>query len=276
MSDQPHAGAGRAFDRNSGYAPVNGLSMYYEIHGAGEPLVLLHGALSATDTSFGLVLPELAKNRRVIAVEQQAHGRTADVDRPLTVAQLADDTAALLEYLGIAGADLFAYSMGTGIALELAIRRPELVRRMVLVSAVFDLDGFVPGLLAGIEQITPQALAGTPFEAEYLRTAPNPDDWPTLIRKVQEFDRNIVSYPREAVAGITAPTLVVIGDSDIVRPEHAVEMFRLVAGDLPGDGVTPARSQLAILPGTSHISIMTRADLLLSIVPRFLDAPLPG
>jgi pimeloyl-ACP methyl ester carboxylesterase len=260
----------------NGYAEVNGLQMYYEIHGAGEPLVLLHGALSATETSFGALLPELAKHRQVIALEQQGHGRTADIDRPLTVAQMADDTAALLAYLGIARADLFGYSIGSAVALNLAIRRPELVRKAVLASATYHVDGMHPGILDGIEYITPEALAGSPFEAEYLRTAPDPAAWPTLIEKVKELDRNLPNFEREAVAGIAAPVLLVIGDSDIVRPEHAVEMFRLLGGGVAGDMVGLPKSQLAILPGTTHVTVPSRADLLLSLIPRFLDAPVPA
>lgn len=171
MRDQ--TAAGHDLDvQGGGYAEVNGLSVYYEIHGAGDPLVLLHGALSATDTSFGALLPGLAVRRRVIAVEQQGHGRTADIDRPLAIGQMADDTAAVLQHLGIERADFFGYSMGSGIALDLAVRRPELVRKLVVASVGFNNDGFHPGLLEGIEQMTPDALAGSPFEQEYLRSRP--------------------------------------------------------------------------------------------------------
>lgn len=263
-------------DVASGYAEVNGLRMYHEIHGTGEPLVLLHGALSATQTSFGLLLPELAKTRRVIAVEQQAHGRTADVDRPLSYHQMAADTAAVLDQLGVANADFMGYSMGAGIVLELALRRPELVRKMVLISVAYSAAGFHPGILDGIEQMTPEALAGTPFEAEYQETAPNPDDWPNLIRKVQQLDSDVPEIPAETVASVQAPALVVLGDSDVIRPEHAVEIFRLFGGGVAGDIVGLPSSQLAILPGTTHITIVNRADLLLPMLVPFLDAPVPS
>src|SRR5436190_14366490 len=142
------------------YASVNGLTMYYEVHGAGRPLVLLHGALSAIDTSFGMLLPSLAKARQVIAIEQQAHGRTADIDRPLTIERMADDTTALLLHLGIAEADIFGYSMGAGIALQIAIRHPDLVHKLVLAAATYNSDGFHPGMLAGLETLKPEDLAG--------------------------------------------------------------------------------------------------------------------
>jgi pimeloyl-ACP methyl ester carboxylesterase len=264
-SSQQDAGSGR-------YADLGGLRMYYEIHGTGEPLVLLHGALSATGTSFGLLLPELAKSRMVIAVEQQAHGRTADIDRPLRIPQMADDTAALLAHLGIERADLLGYSMGAGIALDLAVRRPHLVRKLVLISVTFDRTGLHPGLLEGLDQLTPDMLAGSPFEQEYLRIAPNPQDWPNLVAKTKELDRNLPELAPEVVQAVRPPVLLMIGDSDIVRPEHAVQMFRLLGGGVAGDVTAMPRSQLAILPGTSHITVMHRTELLLSMVSAFLDA----
>jgi pimeloyl-ACP methyl ester carboxylesterase len=273
MSDHTAVANGRA-GGEAGYAPVNGLQMYYEIHGSGDavPLVLLHGALSATETSFGALLPELAKGRRVIAVEQQAHGRTADIDRPLSVPQMADDTAALLRHLGIEKADFFGYSMGAAIALDLAVRRPDLVRKLVLISATYTVDGLHPGLLEGLEGLTPDAMAGSPFEEEYLRLAPNPQDWPTLIEKNKEMQRHLPEVTIDVTA-IQAPVLLVIGDSDIVRPEHAVEMFRLLGGGVIGDLAGLPKSQLAVLPGTTHITAVYRADLLLAMIPPFLDAP---
>jgi pimeloyl-ACP methyl ester carboxylesterase len=262
----------------TGYAPINGLEMYYEIHGpaTARPLVLLHGAFSATGTSFGAVLPSLAETRQVISVEQQAHGRTADVDRPLSIPQMAKDTAALLDQLGIKDADILGYSMGAGVAFELAILRPDLVRKLVLVSITYNKAGMHPGLLEGLDAIKPEQMAGSPWHEEYLRTAPRPDDFPRLFSKVMELNRNLPDWPAEAVSSIKAPMLIVAGDSDIVRPEHAVEMLRLRGGGVVGDWVGIPASQLAILPGTAHSTIMTRADLLLPVIGAFLDAPMPA
>jgi pimeloyl-ACP methyl ester carboxylesterase len=256
------------------YASVNGLNMYYEIYGAGRPLVLLHGALSAIGTSFGKVLPTLAETRQVIAVEQQAHGRTADIDRPLTIAQMAEDTAALLSHLGIEHADFFGYSMGSGIALQIAIKHPDLVRKLVLAAVTYNKDGFHPGLLAGMENLQPEDLVGSPFHEEYVRTAPNPEDWPRLVAKVKRMNRQIPDLPAEAIQSIKAPTLLIIGDSDIVRPEHAVEMFRMLGGGVAGDVVGLPHSQLAVLPGTTHVTLVERADWLVSMSMAFLDAPM--
>jgi pimeloyl-ACP methyl ester carboxylesterase len=260
----------------SGYAEVNGLEMYYEIHGSGPPLVLLHGAFSAIGTSFGELLPALAETRQVIAFELQAHGRTADIDRPLSIEQMADDTAAALRHLGIAKADIFGYSMGASVALHLAIRHPDVVRKLVLASVTYNLSGVHPGLMEGLADMKPEMKFGSPWHEEYTRIGPNPENFATLFAKKTQMDRNIKDVQAEVIQSIKAPTLLIIGDSDLVRPEHAVEMFRLLGGGIFGD--TPAGlpdSQLAVLPGTSHVTLVHRADLLLSISPPFLDAPMP-
>ena len=260
----------------TGYAPVNGLQMYYEIHGAGQPLVLLHGAFSAIGTSFGKLLPSLAQTRQVVAFELQAHGRTADIDRPLSLEQMADDVAAALRHLGIERADLFGYSMGAAVALHAAIRHPEIVRKLVLASVTYDLSGVHPGLMDGLGEMKPEMMFGSPWHEEYLRIAPQPENFTTLFAKKTAMDREIRNLPAETIRAIQAPTLLIIGDSDLVRPEHAVEMFRLLGGGVFGD--TPAGlpdSQLAILPGTSHVTLVDRAELLQAMIPPFLDAPLP-
>ncbi|MEV7007092.1 alpha/beta hydrolase [Streptosporangium sp. NPDC051022] len=257
----------------NGYAPVNGLEMYYEVHGTGTPLVLIHGAFSGIGTSFGALIPGLAKNRQVVAVELQGHGRTADIDRPLSLPQLADDTAALLCHLGIAQADVFGYSVGAAVALELALRHPGQVRKLVFASLSVTKDGPHPGLAEGMDLLQPEHLAGSPFHQEYLDTAPNPQDFPTLVTKIKQMNREISNWPAELLRSIQAPVLTVIGDSDIIRPEHAVEMFRLFGGGVMGDNVGLPNARLAILPGTTHITVVHRAELLTPMIDEFLDAP---
>jgi pimeloyl-ACP methyl ester carboxylesterase len=263
MGDLPLGGA---------YADIDGLHMYYEVHGSGDPLVLLHGALSATETSFGALIPALAKGRQLIAVEQQAHGRTADVDRPLSIRRMADDTAALLTHLGIPRADFFGYSMGAAIGLDLALRRPELVRKLVHLSSSYQVAGMHPGLLEGLDAMSPEMLAGSPFEAEYLRLAPEPANWPVLIEKNKQLETNYPDIPAEVLRTLTVPVLVAIGDSDIITPEHAVDMFRQLGGGVVGDLAGLPASQLAILPGTTHVTAALRSDLLPAIIAGFLDA----
>lgn len=258
----------------TGYAPVNGLQMYYEIHGTGQPLVLLHGAFSAIGTSFGEILPGLATTRQVIAFELQAHGRTADIDRPLSLEHMADDVVAALGYLGIEQADVLGYSMGASVALHVVIRHPAVVRKLVLISVTYNLAGVHPNLMEGFGEMQPEMMFGSPWHDEYLRIAPRPEDFATLFAKKTQMDQRIQDLPAAAIQAIQAPTLLIIGDSDLVRPEHAVEMFRLLGGGVFGDmppGLPP--SQLAILPGTSHVTAVFRADLLLAMIPAFLDLP---
>ncbi|HEY0738639.1 MAG TPA: alpha/beta hydrolase [Herpetosiphonaceae bacterium] len=259
----------------TGYAAVSGLNMYYEIHGTGgQPLLLLHGAYMSID-AFGELLPRLAATRQVIAVELQGHGRTADVDRPIRYEQMADDVAALLGELGIESVDVFGYSMGGGVALQVAIRHPQLVRKLIAASAAYNTEGIYPELQAMFDTITPETFAGTVMESEYKRLAPNPDDFPTLVAKMTELDLQILDWPAEDIRSIKAPTMLILGDSDVVRPEHALEMFRLLGGGVCGDLSGLPNARLAVLPGTTHVAVIEQIDLLVAIILPFLDAPLP-
>lgn len=263
-------------DFKEGYVSVNGLEMYYEIHGSGQPLVMLHGAFSAIGTSFGRLLPELAKTRQVIAFELQAHGHTADIDRPLSLDGMADDVAAAIRQLGMEQADIFGYSMGAGVALYTVIRHPEVVRKLVLASITYTMSGFHPGLMEGLGEMKPEMMHGSPWHEEYLQIAPHPEDFAKLFAKKTQMDQQTKDLSDEAIQGIKSPTLLIVGDSDLVRPEHIVEMFRLLGGGVFGD--TPVglpNSQLAILPGTSHISLVSRTELLMPIINSFLDKPMP-
>lgn len=259
----------------TGYAQANGLEMYYETHGSGGvPLVLLHGAFSAIGTSFGALLPGLATTRQVIGFELQAHGRTADIDRPMSPEQMADDVAAALQHLGVAQADICGYSMGAGVAMHFAIRHPNLTRKLILTSVTYNLSGVHAGLMDGFGEMKPEMMHGSPWHDEYMNIAPRPDDFNRLFAKKTEMDHNIKDVPAEAIQAITSPTLLIIGDSDLVRPEHAVEMFRLLGGGVFGD-MPPGlpQSQLAVIPGASHTSVISRAELLVPIITSFLDAP---
>ncbi|HTN24908.1 MAG TPA: alpha/beta fold hydrolase [Solirubrobacteraceae bacterium] len=266
-------------DAQTGYAPVGDLRMYHEIHGQGSPLVLLHGAYMTIDL-MGPLLAGLAASRQVIAVEQQGHGRTADIDRPITYEQMADDTAALLRHLGIDGADVVGYSMGGGVALQLAMRHPDLVRKLVVASATFRSDGMHAVALEMFPSITPELFAGSPIEEAYLRTAPNPGDFPVLVEKLTHLDTTPYAWSAEEIRAIAAPALIVLGDSDGVRLEHAVELFGLFGGGVMGDLAGMPRSQLAVLPATAHFvppgfGLLDRAEWLLAMITPFLDAPLP-
>jgi pimeloyl-ACP methyl ester carboxylesterase len=269
------AGGANQHDVGS-YAPVNGLNLYYEVHGpdTGTPLVLLHGAFSAIGSSFGQMLPDLAQTRRVIGVDLQGHGHTTDIDRPLSLEQLADDVAALLGYLNIPKADLFGYSVGAGVAVHTALRHPDLVRKMVVMSVSFNNSGFHPGLMEGMDQLKPEHLIGSPWHDEYMRLAPNPEAFPTLVEKVKRLNGSYRDLSAEEIRSIKAPTLIILGDSDIIRPEHAVEMFRLLGGGVAGDNMGLPNSRLAVLPGTTHVTAVNRGAWLVPMVTEFLDAPI--
>ncbi|HET7246739.1 MAG TPA: alpha/beta hydrolase [Streptosporangiaceae bacterium] len=261
------------------YADVNGLSLYYAEHGCGEPLVLLHGGFG-TGEMFGPVLPALAAQRRVIAVDLQAHGRTADVGRPLRYETMADDVAALIGYLGLVRSDVMGVSMGGGVALRTAIQHPEAVDRVVLVSVPFRRDGWFPEIGAAMRQFTPEhgeAMKQSPLYATYARVAPRPGDWPVLHAKMGELLSADYDWSSE-VAAITAPTMLVYADSDSIRPAHMVEFFALLGGglrDADWDGSGRPAGRLAIMPGTTHYDIFASPALAAPIL-EFLAAPTPG
>jgi len=271
------SGVGAAKGKVAGrYADVNGIKLYYEIHGSGRPLVLLHGGLGAIEM-FGPNLPALAKGRRVIAVDLQGHGRTADVDRPLSVALMADDIAALIKHLGLERSDLMGYSLGGGVALHTAVRHPEVVGKLVVVSTPFRRNGFYPDILAQQGQVSAAAAEGmkqTPMYQLYSSIAPRPEDWPRLLGKIGEAMKEDFDFSRE-ITGIEATTLIVAADADIFPPAHAVEMFGLLGGgqrDGGWDGSGRPKSSLAILPGLTHYTIFSDPALAAAAIP-FLDEP---
>jgi len=261
------------FSQQKGYAPVNGLKMYYEVYGTGKPLLLLHGAFNTIDMAFGMLIPELSKTRKVIAVEMQGHGRTADIDRPFSFEALADDVAALLKYLKVDSADILGYSMGGVTAWQVAIRHPEVVRRLIITSAVYKYEGWTPETRAILPTLTPEMFAQTPIKTEYDRLAPDPKHWTEFINKMKKFVTTSYNFGPEKIKAIKSPTLIITADGDGVLPEHAVEMFRLRGGGYMVDFGPAPKTQLAILPGNSHISVMMQKDWLVSMITPFLDAP---
>jgi pimeloyl-ACP methyl ester carboxylesterase len=255
-----------------GYAPVNGLKMYYEIYGEGMPIVLIHGAFMTIHTNFGALIPELAKNRRVIAVELQGHGHTGDIDRSFSQETMADDVAALLQYLKIDSADIFGYSLGGDVALQLAIRHPQVVRKMIVVSAAYKSEGWTPETRAILPTITPALFEGAPMKIEYDSVAPDPKHWPQFVEKLKQLTVKPFDFGSEKIKAIKAPTLLIAADGDGVLPEHVLEMYRLLGGNYMVDFGPVHKTQLAILPGSSHISVMMQTNWLLSMISAFLNA----
>jgi pimeloyl-ACP methyl ester carboxylesterase len=260
----------------TGYAPVNGLKMYYEIHGTGKPLIVMHGAYMTID-AMGAIIPKLAESHQVIAVELQGHGRTGDIaDRPLSYEALADDIDALMAYLNIETADIFGFSLGGGVALEVALRHPERVNKLIIVSAPYNSQGWYPEMLAAVDYITPELFAGTPMAVEYQRLAPNPDNFGMLVTKLTELTKSVQDVSPDAIRAIQAPTLIIVGDADNVRPEHALDLHKLLGGGVPGDIVGAPVSQLAIIPGATHTTVIDRVDALVMFTNAFLDDAPPA
>jgi pimeloyl-ACP methyl ester carboxylesterase len=260
----------------TGYAPVNGLEMYYEIHGTGRSLIVIHGAYMTIE-AMGAIIPRLAESRQVIALELQGHGRTGDIaNRPLSYEALADDIDALMAHLNIETADIFGYSMGGGVALQVALRHPERVNKLILVSSTCNSQGWYPEMLAAVDYITPEIFVGSPMEAEYQRLAPNPKNFPMLVTKLTELTKRVQDVSPDAIRAIQAPTLVMVGDADNVRLEHALDLYRLRGGGVPGDIVGAPASQLAIIPGATHVTIHDRVDALAMFTGEFLDATPPA
>jgi len=243
--------------------------MYYEVTGAGPPIVVIPGGLMTIDEMGGLV-SGLAKTRQVIAVEPQAHGRTADIERPLTYENLADDVAALLGELGIGKADVCGFSVGAGVALQTAIRAPGSIRKLLFLSGVFKGDGEYAELRRFVSTFTPDhpVLAGN--RNSYVRAAGSADGWPRLVDKMKLLLAQSYDWSAQ-VAALPIPVLIVAADSDTFPVAHAVEMLRLLGGEAAANAMSnPGRAQLAVLPGTNHFTLLRRLDLLLPIVDGFL------
>lgn len=260
----------------TGHADVNGISMYYEIHGTGQPTVLLHGGLGSAEM-FAPVLPAFAAGRQIIAVDLQGHGRTADIDRPLDVAFMADDVAALLDHLGIAQADVIGYSLGGGVALQLGFRHPGKVRRLVAASAGIRRDAIHRDILDQQAQVGAAAaefMKDTPMYESYQRLAPRPEDFPRLLDKIGESMAQDYDFT-EQVRDLHVPTLIVAADADMCPPSHFVEIFALLDGGLRdggwmGEGRPKGGHALAILPGLTHYNLFM-SPLFATAATTFLD-----
>jgi pimeloyl-ACP methyl ester carboxylesterase len=253
------------------YADVNGIRMYYEVHGTGQPLVLIHGGGSTIQSSFGRLMPELAKTHRIIAVELQAHGRTSDRKAPESFEQDADDVAALLQQLGVARADILGFSNGGSTALQVGIRHPERVRKLVAVAAIYKRDGMARGFWSMMEKATFNDMP-QPLKDAFLRVNPDREKLLVMFTKDRQRMLSFKDWKERAMKSITAPVLVVAGDRDVVRAEHAVEMARVlpharlvilpgVHGEAIGESTTPQNSK--VFP------------LFVALVEEFLAAPAP-
>jgi pimeloyl-ACP methyl ester carboxylesterase len=253
---------------------VNGMQLYYEVSGQGDPLIVLHGAYMNIP-SMGDIIPRLAETHTVYALELQGHGRTTDVDRPITYPSLAADVAAFMDAVALPKADLFGYSMGAAAGLRLAIDHPDKVDQLVVVSGAFDFAGWQPAFRDFIPQMTVEMFTSMPMAEDYKTLAADPDGFPALVEKLIALEKEPMAWGAE-VAQLKLPVLIIAGDADVSTLEHNVEMFRLLGGGGMGDMGQPLpASRLAILPASSHTAVIGQTDLLMSVVGPFLAGETP-
>ena len=256
----------------TGYAPVNGLKMYYEIRGQGEPLVVLHGAFMAITDEWVDWINELAKTHKVIAVEMQGHGRTADIKRDITYENLSDDVAGVMDYLKIPNADIMGYSLGAGTAMMCAIRHPEKVRKVVSISAPMRRDGWVKEANDAWPNFNAEMFKGTPAQTEREKLNPIPNSFLDFFNHIKAAAMRPYDFGAEKLKATKAPFFFIHGDADGVRLEHIMEMYRLKGGGPYGDMGPRSTSRLAILPDTTHVTLMSRMAVIVPMINDFLDA----
>jgi len=256
------------------YADVNGMKMYYEVSGSGDPLIVLHGSYMNIP-SMGGIIPRLAKTHKVFALEFQGHGRTNDIDRPITYPNLAEDVAGFMDATGLQKADVFGYSLGAMAGLQLAIRHPEKVDQLIMASGAYDAEGFQPEFKAFIPQMTVEMFVGMPFAQEYRKLAVNPDGFPALVEKLIAIEKAPLAWEAD-VKALKNPVLIIAGDADFATLEHSVAMFRLLGGGVMGDMGKPLpASRLAVLPATAHTAVIAQVDVLMSFIEPFLRGETP-
>ncbi|SCW89753.1 Pimeloyl-ACP methyl ester carboxylesterase [Rhizobium mongolense subsp. loessense] len=253
---------------------VNGMQIYYEVSGDGDPLVVLHGAYMNIP-SMGTIIPKLAKTHKVYAIELQGHGRTTDIDRPITYPNLAEDVAAFMDAVGLKKADIFGYSMGAAAGLQVAIRHPEKVNKLIAASVAYDAEGWQPEFRAFIPQMTVEMFVGMPFAKDYRKLAANPDGFPALVKKLIALEHEPMAWEAD-VKAMKTPVLIITGDADVATLEHSVAMFQLLGGGTMGDMGKPLpASRLAVLPATSHTAVINQPELLHAFIEPFLKGETP-
>ena len=256
------------------YADINGMRLYYEVSGSGDPLIVLHGAYMNIEAMGGIV-PRLAETHKVYALELQGHGRTNDIDRPVTYPNLAGDVAVFMDELGIEKADIVGYSMGAAAGLKLAIDNPEKVDQLVAISVAYDLEGMQPEYHAMIPSMVPEMFIGSPMEDAWKAYAPDPTAFRPFVERMIALEHEPLAWEAD-VAALETPVLIVTADADMTTLEHSVAMFHLLGGGAMGDMGNPlSTSRLAVLPATSHTAIINQVDLLHGFIEPFLQGKTP-
>lgn len=254
----------------SGYAPVNGVKVYYEVYGEGRPIVLLHGAFMTIEGNWGQIIPELAKTRKVIAIEMQGHGHTPYSDRKLTHAALASDVEGVMDYLKIDSADVVGYSMGGSVAYKFAIQSPKRLRKLVIISSTYKSSGWLPEISTAFKSWKPEFFTNSPMKAAYDAVAPDKTKWTKFIEQMIAFAQEPFDFGDANIAKISAPVLIIAGDNDGLDKIELAKTYKLLGGGVVADMGPMPKSQLAIVPSQSHVSLMMQTNTILGYLNSFL------
>jgi pimeloyl-ACP methyl ester carboxylesterase len=255
---------------NSGYAPANGIKVYYEVYGKGKPLILLHGAFYTIDLNWKLLIPELLKTRKVIALEMQGHGHTPFSDRELSITTLASDVEKVMDYLKIDSADVAGYSMGGSIAYQFAVQSPKRLRKLVIISSTYKSSGWLPVINGAFEDFKPEFFDNTPLKTAYDAVAPDKTKWTKFLKQMIDFAGVPFNCGDSNIAKITAPVLIISGDNDGLDKIELAKTYQLLGGGVAADLAPMPKSQLAIVPSQAHVSLMMQTTTILKYLNNFL------
>jgi len=254
----------------SGYAPVNGIEVYYEVYGEGKPLILLHGAFYTIEMNWGQLISELSKTRKVIAIEFQGHGHSPYSDRKLDIATLARDVEGVMNYLKIDTVDVAGYSMGGSVAYQFAVQSPERLSRLVIISSTYKTDGWLPVVSTGFKNFKPEFFDNTPLKTGYDAVAPDKTKWPKFVKQMIDFAQTPFNCGDSNIAKITAPVLIISGDNDGTNKVELMKTYQLLGGGVAADLQPMPKSHLAIVPSQSHVGLMMQTKTLLNYLDDFL------
>ena len=255
---------------DSGYIPVNGIKVYYEIYGEGKPLVLLHGAFYTIEMNWGQLISELSKTRKVIAIELQGHGHTPFSDRKLDLATLASDVEGVMNHLKVDSADVAGYSMGGSVAYQLTIQSPKRVRKLVIISSTYKSSGWMPEVTNAFKNMKPEFFTNTPMKAAYDAVAPDKTKWTKFLEQMIAFAGVPFNMGDADIAKITSPVLLISGDNDGLDKMELIKTYQLLGGAVLADFVGMPKSQLAIVPSQGHVSLMMQTKTILGYLDGFL------
>jgi len=254
----------------SGYAPVNGTKVYYEVYGQGRPIVLIHGAFYTIGMNWGQLIPELSKTRKVIALELQGHGHTPYSDRKLSISTLANDVKSVMDYLKIDSADVAGYSMGGSVAYQFAIQNPERLRKLVIISSTYKSSGWLPIVNSGFDNLNPEIFDNTPIKTAYDAVAPDTTKWASFLKQMFAFAQEPFDCGDSNIAKITAPVLLISGDNDGLDKVELMKTYQLLGGGVSADLTPMPKSELAVVPSQSHVSLMMQTKTILGYLNDFL------